>query len=108
MNFSNEKGSAEMLVFVQYLLYFTAIAAVAFWIYFSIQSKRTKNEKTRGLYIARTNMAMGLMLMSIGSVQLFLYGFESWIRVIIGFIFILLGLFNLFAGIRNHSFFKQK
>lgn len=97
-----------MLTFIQYFLYITAILAIGFWIYFSIKAKKAKDEKVRGTYIARTNISMGLMLMSMGSVQLLLFGSESWIRVIIGFVFLLLGLFNLFAGIRNHSFYSTR
>lgn len=96
-----------MVVFLQFFLYFTAVLAAGLSLYNSIKSKRTTEGKKRGLYHARMNMAMGYMLVSFGIVQLFLHEFDSWVRVGVGFIFLLIGLFNLFAGIRNHTYFGR-
>lgn len=96
-----------MLTYLQSFLYFAAILSAALWFYNSIKSKRTNDAKKRGLFIARMNIAMGTMLICIACVQLFLFYFDSWIRVSVGFIFLLLGCFNVFAGIRNHAHYNR-
>lgn len=96
-----------MFAFIHYFLYIAAILSAGLSFYYSIKSKRTTEVKIRGLYNARMNISMGFMLLSFAAVQLFLYGFDSWIRVGVGFVFLLIGLFNLFAGIRNHSHYNR-
>ncbi|CAM4186622.1 hypothetical protein PAEN110709_00660 [Paenibacillus endophyticus] len=67
---------------------------------FSFKSRRASDARTRGLFSARMNISMGIMLMFIALVQLFLSG-ESTLRIVIGAIFLVIGVFNLFAGLRN-------
>jgi uncharacterized membrane protein len=95
-----------VITFFQYLLYTIAILSAALWIYYSIKSRRADNAKTHGILTARMNMAMGSMLISIASVQLFMF-LDSWVRLTVGTLFLLLGCFNLFAGIRNHAYFNR-
>lgn len=94
------------MVIVQTLLYVIAITSAALAIYYSIKSRRSSVGKWRGLFGARMNIAMGAMLLCFGIVQLFLHEFDSWVRVGVGFVFVLIGCFNLFAGIRNHAYFS--
>ncbi len=96
-----------MLTTLHYLLYLTAILSLGFSIHYSIKSKKAKETLKKGLLNARMNISMGVMLICFAFVQLFLYGFESWVRVGVGFVFLLIGLFNLFAGIRNHSHYNR-
>jgi hypothetical protein len=49
---------------------------------------------------------MGAMLISIAIIQLFLFT-GSTVRVIVGAVMLLLGLFNLFAGIRNYGLYDR-
>jgi hypothetical protein len=49
---------------------------------------------------------MGLMLILIAPVQMLIFTGSS-VRVVVGAVFCLLGLFNLFAGLRNHSHFTR-
>jgi hypothetical protein len=55
---------------------------------------------------AKMNISMGAMLISIAIIQLFLFT-GSTVRVIVGAVMLLLGLFNLFAGIRNYSLYDR-
>jgi len=52
------------------------------------------------------NISMGLMLIFMAMVQMLLFT-GSTIRVIVGAVFIVVGLFNLFAGIRNHNSYAK-
>lgn len=74
-------------------------------VFYSYKSRRNADGRLRGLYAARMNICMGIMLLFIALIQIFYPG--STLRVIIGAIFMLLGLFNLFAGIRNHGYFSR-
>ncbi|MCA0755340.1 YtpI family protein [Paenibacillus sp. N4] len=72
---------------------------------FSFKSRRSKDGRTKGIYAARMNISMGVMLMFIALVQMFLAG-ESTARIVIGAVFLVLGVFNLFAGLRNLSLYR--
>lgn len=72
---------------------------------FSFKSRRAKDGRTKGIYAARMNISMGVMLMFIALVQLFLAG-ESTARIVIGAVFLVLGVFNLFAGLRNLGLYR--
>jgi|GEM_PF-298509 len=73
---------------------------------FSFRYRRATDAAVRGLFQARMNISMGIMLIAIAIIQIFLFE-ANWLRSIIGAIFLLMGLFNLFAGIRNRRIFSQ-
>lgn len=73
---------------------------------FSLKYRRASDDAIRGLHQARMNISMGIMLIAIALIQIFLFE-ANWLRTIIGAIFLLLGLFNLFAGLRNQRIYKQ-
>jgi hypothetical protein len=75
-------------------------------VFFSIRARRSADGRLRGLYAARMNISMGVMLILIAIIQMFMFS-GSTLRVIIGAVFMLLGLFNLFAGMRNHGYFSR-
>jgi uncharacterized membrane protein HdeD (DUF308 family) len=73
---------------------------------YSFRARRATDSRLRGLYSSRMNMSMGFMLIFISLIQMFLFS-GSTLRVVIGALFFLLGLFNLFAGLRNHSHYTR-
>lgn len=84
------------------LIVLTSVLSVVF----SIRSRRSADGKQRGLNAARMNVCMGLMLILIAVIQMFMFS-GSTVRVVVGALFFLIGLFNLFAGIRNHAAFSR-
>lgn len=60
-------------------------------------------------YNAKANISMGLMLVAMGIIQLFSFSADmtGW-RVTIGAIFLALGLFNLYMGVRNYRIYLPK
>ncbi len=72
--------------------------------WYSVKSRRAQDGYDRGIFRAKMNISMGCMLVFIALVQLFLSA-ESTLRIVIGAIFLVLGVFNLFAGLRNLSIF---
>ncbi len=74
---------------------------------FSFKSRRSNEPIKRGIQASRMNISMGIMLVLIACVQL-MFSAESTVRIILGALFMLLGLFNLFAGIRNLGTFRRQ
>lgn len=81
------------------------VITLALSVLFSLKSRRSSDRRERGLHASRMNISMGAMLIFIAGVQLLLSA-ESTLRIIIGAIFLVIGVFNLFAGLRNHSIYR--
>jgi hypothetical protein len=96
----------EWLAFVQYALYFAVLLFSLSSVYFSFRSRKAASNRMRGIYAARMNICMGIMLVLISVTQLLLFN-TSYVRMGVGVVFLLLGLFNLFAGLRNHGIFSR-
>ncbi|WEK53250.1 MAG: YtpI family protein [Candidatus Cohnella colombiensis] len=73
---------------------------------FSFKSRRSSDLRLRGLYAANMNINLGLMLIFLAIIQMFMFSGSS-LRVAVGAIFLLLGIFNTFAGSRNRSHFSR-
>lgn len=95
-----------MLFNIQMTLTTLIVIALCFSLFFSYRFRRESDPKRRGLLAARMNISMGLMLIIIAVTQLFFFE-DSVTRRIFGTVCLLLGLFNLFAGIRNHLHFSR-
>ena len=95
-----------MIEALQVVLIAAVVVSSALSVYFSFRSRRADTVKQSGIYAARMNICMGIMLISIALIQILLFD-TSTVRVIVGSVFLLLGLFNLFAGLRNHSIYSR-
>lgn len=91
---------------IQILLWLIDLAALAFSVYYSYRYRLQKNMVLRGLYAARMNISMGILLLSFAVTQIALYELHT-VRVVLSLLFFLIGLFNLFAGLRNHIYFTH-
>lgn len=90
-------GILSVLIFISLL----------FSIFYSVRSRQVKEPNRKGMLGGKLNISMGMMLILISCIQL-LFSNESTLRIVLGAIFLLLGLFNLFAGLRNLSFYRHK
>ncbi|MGO4371374.1 YtpI family protein [Paenibacillus sp. 2TAB19] len=90
---------------LQWLLLPCILITLVLSVVFSLKSRRGTDAKLRGMNAAKMNISMGVMLMFIALVQLFLSN-ESTVRIVIGSLFLVLGVFNLFAGLRNLSVYR--
>lgn len=91
---------------LQLILFILIALTVAVSIAYSIRFRREKEPIKKGMYNARLNISMGIMLIAIAISQLFFFN-DSNIRRVFGTVCLLLGLFNLFAGIRNHGAYQR-
>ncbi|MBG9737058.1 YtpI family protein [Paenibacillus alvei] len=90
---------------IQWVLIILICMTSGMSVYFSFRSRREQATALRGLYAAKMNICMGFMLLFIASIQIFMFT-ASTVRVIVGAVLLVIGLFNLFAGIRNHSHYQ--
>ncbi|WP_246042381.1 YtpI family protein [Cohnella pontilimi] len=99
----------ELLLLIQVLQWALGLLIVVTSVLsavFSYRARRSADPVLRGLNTARMNICMGLMLVFISLIQMIVFT-GSTLRVVIGAIFQVLGLFNLFAGMRNQSHFNR-
>ncbi|MCI3925141.1 YtpI family protein [Paenibacillus sp. TRM 82003] len=89
-----------------YAFYAAIALACVLSVLFSFKSRRAADPKSRGLYAARMNMSMGALLILFSLVQFLLFEPDT-VRVVVGTLFLLLGLFNLVSGIRSHAYFGR-
>lgn len=75
-------------------------------VWFSFRYRRAKDPRQRGLQSSLMNICMGLMLIAIAVTQLFFFT-DTNMRRIFGTVCLLIGLFNLFAGLRNYGYFSR-
>jgi hypothetical protein len=101
-----ERNDLPVAQALQSILYAAVVATSVLSVYFSFRSRRADTVKKSAIYAARMNICMGIMLICIALIQILLFD-SSTVRVIVGTVFLLLGLFNLFAGLRNHMFYSR-
>lgn len=93
------------MVILQWLFIAGILISLLLSVYFSLRSRRSSEPRLRGLYAARMNICMGSMLILMAGIQMIMFTGDT-VRIIVGSLFLLLGLFNLFAGLRNHKHFS--
>lgn len=91
---------------IQWTLFLLLCITSVLSVFFSIRSRRQTDTVLRGLFAARMNICMGLMLLCLAGIQAIVYS-ASTMRIIVGAVVMLLGLFNLLAGMRNHMRFQR-
>lgn len=92
---------------IQTILIVLIVLTLVLSVYYSFRSRKQLDPKQRGIYASKTNIMMGLMLIIFAITQLFFFT-DSITTRIFGTVCFLLGVFNLFAGIRNHSHFNRQ
>ncbi|ASS66440.1 MULTISPECIES: YtpI family protein [unclassified Paenibacillus] len=95
----------DPVVWLQWILIAGIVLTSAMSVVYSFKSRRSSDPRQRALHAARMNISMGSMLLFISLIQMFMYS-GSTLRVIIGSLFMVLGLFNIFAGLRNRSMIR--
>ncbi|WP_440118316.1 YtpI family protein [Paenibacillus sp. QZ-Y1] len=72
----------------------------------SIRSRRTTDAATAGLYRSWTNIWMGGMLIILALILMFVFT-GSTLSVVVEALFLIMGAYNLFAGLRNRSYYAR-
>lgn len=95
-----------MLTVIHYILYIILVLSVIAAALYSIRARRTADPADRGIYMSMMNIYMGMMLISLSLVCMFLFS-GSTPAVIVEAVFLVLGAFNIFAGIRSRTYYSR-
>jgi TRAP-type C4-dicarboxylate transport system permease small subunit len=100
------KEGQNMLEVINSIIIFGFILALGFTLYYSVKFRRERQPDLRGLLQAKQNISMGIVLVLLSAYPIL--GISGTAGIIVGLLFLLMGLFNLFAGIRNHSTYQAR
>lgn len=92
-------------------LIFIIVVAGSFTIYYSFKVRTLrKDQKVNEMkfYNAKSNLNMGIMLISMAIIQLFIHPDSTTWRITVGLAFLALGGFNVYAGARNYRFYADE
>jgi Zn-dependent protease len=106
INSQLSKEGQSMLEVINSIIIFGFILALGFTLYYSVKFRRERQSDLRGLLQAKQNISMGILLVLLAAYPLFVT--SGTVGVIVGLLFLLMGLFNLFAGIRNRSTYQAR
>lgn len=95
------------MAWYQLVFFILTILSLLGSVMFGIRARTHKDPLARGLFAARTNICMGALLLSVVALQLLDFKM-SWVRLFVLVLFGLLGLFNLFAGLRSHAQYSRR
>lgn len=95
-----------MITVIRYALFIILVLSVIAAALYSIRARRVADPADRGFHMAMMNLYMGIMLISLSLVCMFLFR-GSTPAVIVEAAFMVLGAFNLFAGIRSRSYYSR-
>jgi Zn-dependent protease len=106
INSQLSKEGQNMLEVINSIIILGFILALGFTLYYSVKFRRERQPDLRGLLQAKQNISMGFLLVLLSAYPLFVTSGTA--GVIVGLLFLLMGLFNLFAGIRNRSTYNAR
>ncbi|MGG1877193.1 YtpI family protein [Paenibacillus cisolokensis] len=95
-----------MLAIIRYALFIILVLSCISAALYSIRARRMPDPADRGINLAMMNICMGIMLASLSLVCMFLFS-GSTTAVIVEAAFLVLGAFNLFAGLRSRDYYKK-
>jgi glucose uptake protein GlcU len=96
-----------MLAWFSFFLTIVIIISLISTVFYSYRSRTQKDAFKRGALTAKMNIAMGFMLISMAILQIFLFEANN-LRTILGIVFLLLGLFNFFSGVRSYMHYSSR
>ncbi|AKG34076.1 YtpI family protein [Paenibacillus durus] len=94
-----------MILFIKYLLFLLLTLSVLGAAYFSAASRRAASSEERGLKRAVMNILLGSMLVLLALMSMFLFR-GSTVSVIVEAVFLVLGAFNVFSGLRSYGYYS--
>ncbi|MEX2461704.1 MAG: YtpI family protein [Paenibacillaceae bacterium] len=96
-----------MLSAFSFILTAVILISLMSTVFYSFRSRTQSDANMRGILAAKMNISMGFMLIAMALLQIFLFEANT-MRTILGIVFLLLGLFNFFSGVRNHMHYRSR
>lgn len=95
-----------MIMLIKYVLFVLLVVFIIGAAVYSFASRRASDPLVKGLKRAVMNMLLGAMLVTLSLMSMFIFR-GSTLNVVIEAAFLLLGIFNIFSGLRSHSFYSR-
>jgi uncharacterized membrane protein len=95
-----------MVLFIKYLLFVLLVIFVIGAAVFSLSSRRALNPQDKGLKRSVMNVMLGAMLVTLSLISMFLFR-GSTVNIIVEAAFLLIGVFNIFSGLRSYSYYSR-
>ncbi len=96
-----------MLDIIRYILFAVLVISCIAAALFSFRARRMPNPLDRGIFLGMMNISMGTMLVALSFIAMLMFR-GSTPAVIVEAVFIVLGAFNIFAGIRNTTYYSRQ
>lgn len=95
---------------MSFILSIVVILAAGFSIFYSMKTRtyrKQQNYSWMRLYNAKTNVAMGVMLIGLAIIQFTFQHLDGW-RMGVGTIFLIVGLINFFFGVKHYREYRPQ
>ncbi|WNS46381.1 YtpI family protein [Paenibacillus sp. MMS20-IR301] len=95
-----------MIMFIKYLLFVLLAGFMISAAVYSYTYRRSADPLIKGLKRSVMNVLLGGMLVTLSLISMFLFR-GSTLNVVIEAAFLLLGMFNIFSGLRSYSYYSR-
>lgn len=95
---------------MNFILIIIVMLAAGFSIFYSMKTRtyrKQQNYPWMKLYNAKTNIAMGVMLIALAIIQFTFQQLDGW-RIGVGSVFLFLGLINFFVGLKHYREYRPE
>ena len=96
-----------MLDVIRYAVFIIFVISVCAAAWYSLNARRKADPAERGIAFAAMNIWMGVMLIALSVVAMLLFS-GSTPAVIVEAVFMVLGAFNIFSGLRSRTYFTRR
>ncbi|MGM1047927.1 YtpI-like protein [Paenibacillus uliginis N3/975] len=96
-----------MLGIIRYVLFAVLVISCITAALYSIRARKMSDPLDRGIFHASTNIYMGIMLVALSFIAMLMFS-GSTPAVIVEAVFMVMGAFNIFAGIRSKSYYSRQ
>jgi drug/metabolite transporter (DMT)-like permease len=91
---------------IKYLLFILLVVCMIGAAVYSIASRRAQDPLEKGRKRSIMNVLLGAMLVVLSLMAMFLFR-GSTVNVIVEAVFIVIGAFNIFSGLRSHGYYTR-
>ncbi|AIQ28703.1 hypothetical protein P40081_11340 [Paenibacillus sp. FSL P4-0081] len=95
-----------MIMLIKYLLFVLLVVFMISAAMYSFSSRRAADPLIKGLKRSIMNVLLGAMLVTLSLMSMFIFR-GSTLNVVIEAAFLLLGIFNIFSGLRSHGYYSR-
>ncbi|MNE83574.1 hypothetical protein D3C80_1803990 [compost metagenome] len=95
-----------MIMLIKYLLFILLVVFMTSAAVFSFSSRRAADPLERGRRRSIMNVLLGAMLVTLSLMSMFLFS-GSTISIIVEALFLVIGAFNIFSGLRSYGYYSR-